>query len=41
MVSQLEHEWGFKYNTLKQDKYVCKNVDFITRVIKIPLDIIK
>jgi len=36
MVSQLEHEWGFKYQTLANDKWVTKNIDFSVRTEKIP-----
>ncbi len=35
-VSQLEHEWGFSYNTLAQDKWVARKIDWSIRIDKIP-----
>jgi len=36
MASQLQHEWGFKYKTFQNDKWVAEKVDLSLRRDKIP-----
>jgi len=35
-VSQLEHEWGFKYQTYANDKWVANKIDWSVRTDRIP-----
>jgi len=36
MVGQLEHEWGFSYETFKKDKWIAGSIEKGTRVHQIP-----
>ncbi len=38
LVSQLQHEWGFKYDTYNSDRWVAKNFEFIRRRTKILIE---